>query len=259
MRLTSESTGKFMVLANLDKSLSVQPPIYGRIKALVEGLISDTRLFSIEEAINKHILDYFYLRIDLIKWQYKNQFSINEHMEIINQQIAKNMQLNDLSYLAKTSTDALITIEKILASAKAIEFEYEETVTSMKFLEEPNLKPNYESFQIIAEHPNPKFKFLKKFIDESLKIDLAIILSDLILTNYIKNFSPHKIEELSQYIIDTITRYGAYGMFTGFWIPDPEDNSFLINRIEILESKLQLDYYKHPAITAQDFSKMLLS
>jgi hypothetical protein len=81
------------------------------------------------------------------------------------------------------------------------------------------------------------------------------MLADLILTGQ-ADFPEHRIKtELIPFLLQSITRFGAYSIITGFWKPDLDDTSGLINDMEILAATIEMNnqsFYKASQTELQD-------
>ena len=93
--------------------------------------------------------------------------------------ISRNLNLPMYSELASSVSTVLQTYEQIAAPIASTikENSFEEIRKNVR-----NNRPTYESISFILLHPSPQIRYLKKWIDASLQLDLGLILSDLILT-----------------------------------------------------------------------------
>ncbi|MEM0995106.1 MAG: hypothetical protein AAGI49_18895, partial [Bacteroidota bacterium] len=77
---------------------------------------------------------------------------------------------------------------------------------------------------------------------ESLKLEIALIVSELISKGSIKA-SKNRIEnELIPFLKRTIERFGAYSSFVGFWYPSEEDERQIVRNIKIHTAKLEMEH-----------------
>ncbi len=118
--------------------------------------------------------------------------------------------------------------------------------------------PDYTMLEWLALHPAPKIQSLKKWIDSSLDLEFGVIVADLILRKHI-DFSQERIESLIQFLKTSLTKYGAYSMFTDFWQPDEADDSPLVNRMKILYATIELDHKIYHKTTSQELQELLNS
>lgn len=251
MRLTSQPTGTLIAKTKLNEQALVSYHLQRRTVLLADEVLNDIRLSSVEEAISKQIKPYFDLRIDLVNWVLNDKPELYEELGTPKEQIVRNFQLAPASKLAAVMAEALVIMSKVFSSLQSGAFD------DVADAGEKNLKPTYESFEVIAQHPDPKFKYLKKFIDESVKFDLVFMITELLFTEKAPPFSTAKTDELIEFITTTIIRFGAYSIFTGFWTPDPSDDSPFLNRIQILAAKLHLDHYPGKAVDSDTLRQLL--
>lgn len=243
MLATREPLGRFIVQAHSEKGLISKPIVMQEIDDLIDLIkirIQNKSISKIAETFHEKI---FELRFDIIEWFADQNKSVSEYLLRINQEIANKLQISPYSDLAASVVLTWEGYEKVFSSiTEKLNIDNFE-----QYCEElSKSKPTYETIKLHAYHPSPQIQYYKKWIDASLDIDFALILSDLILTDKIK-LSEDKIIELIQFLKDTTIRYGAYSIFTGAWEPDIDDTSNLTNRIKVLAATIEMDnkiYYK---------------
>ncbi|HFA48942.1 MAG TPA: hypothetical protein ENJ95_07995 [Bacteroidetes bacterium] len=243
MLATREPLGRFIVLAHNEKGIITKSSIEQEIDDLVDIIkvrVQSKKLKAVAESLYERI---FEIRFDVIEWSANQNISVSDYLHKINHEIANKLQLAHYSDLAKEAATVLDVHEKIFSPIA-------EKLTLDNFgqlLDElNNNKPTYETIKLLSIHPAPQIQYLKKWLDTSLDIEFGLILSDLILTGQIE-FSKKRINELILFLKDTINRYGAYSIFTGFWQPCSDDVSNLTNKMQILAATIEMDnniYYK---------------
>jgi len=242
MLAANEPIGRFIVLANIEKDVLSKSSIEQDIENLIDLIkirISNKSIENVSESLLNQVFD---LRFEVLEWLANENKSVSNYFEKVNEIIADNLQLGNYSDLADTISEVLLTYEKIAAPiANMIEGDtFEELLKNIQ-----ESKPNYEMLNLISLHPSPQVKYLKNWIDSSLHLEIGLILSDLILTQQVK-FPKKRIKaELIKFLLDTITRYGAYSIFTGFWEPEEDDVSVLVNKMKILSGTIELDNNIH--------------
>ncbi len=104
-------------------------------------------------------------------------------------------------------------------------------------------RPNYDGMILMPLlHPSPKVQYLVNWFNESLKFEIAFILSDLVLNKKVK-MTKERIEgELMPFLYNTLIRFGGYSIFTETWQPDDEDRDPLVNSMKILSAKLEMEH-----------------
>lgn len=239
----NEPIGRFIALANLNKDLISQNSIEQDVENLVDLIKIRINDKSIDNVANGLLSKIFDLRFDLIKWLANNDKSLSGYLDTVNNHISINLQLAPYSDLAKAISTVLLSYEQIISPIlESLPDSLEEILEGTQ-----KNKPEYDTFKLFALHPSPRMKYLKNWLDASLQLDVGIILADLILTEQIK-FSKRRIKsELIHFLLDTITRFGAYSIFTGFWVPNKNDLSNQTNKMKIFAAAIELDnkiFYK---------------
>lgn len=237
MLAVNEPIGRFIALANLEKDILLQKSIEQDIANLVDLITIRVKDKSIEEVANGLLESIFDLRFELIKWLAENKQGISNYLTIIDKHIAANLQLASFSKLAEAVSSVLLTYGNIVSPI----FESQPNLFANIVTNIQENKPEYNSFKAFSHHPSPQVKYLKNWIDASLQLEVGLILADLILTKQIQ-FPKKRIKsELIVFLFDSITRFGAYSIFTGFWTPDSDNMSNLANRMKILSATLELE------------------
>jgi hypothetical protein len=249
----NEPIGRFVALANLEKNILSQKSIEQDVANLVDLITIRSKEKSVEEVANSLLENIFDLRFDLVEWLANNDKNLNFYFEAIHKHISVNLQLAPFSNLAETISTVLLTYENIVSPIfDNLPNSFEEILEDVQ-----KNKPEYDTFKMFSLHPAPQVKYLKKWIDSSLKLEVGIILADLILTNQIQ-FPKRRIKtELIEFLFSTITKFGAYSIFTGFWIPDSDDISNLTNRMKILSATTELDNKSFYKTSKEGFFRMV--
>lgn len=249
----NESIGRFVALANLEKDIFSQKSIEQDVEDLVDLITIRIKDKSVDEVANGLLENIFDLRFELIEWLADNDKDLNFYLEFLSKHISVNLQLAPYSNLAETISSVLLSYEKIVSPI------FESLPNSFEdiFDEIQKNKPEYNTFKIFSLHPSPQIRYLKNWIDSSLQLEVGIILADLILTNQVSISKKRIKSELIEFLYSTITRFGAYSIFTGFWSPDTEDISTLTNRMKILSATLELDNKSFYKTSKEGFFKMV--
>lgn len=253
MLTTNEPIGGFIALINLEKDILPQKSIKQDVADLIDLLIIRIKSKSVEEVANSLLENVFDLRIDLIEWFDNNDKDLNFYLGILNDHISVNLQLAPFSNLAETISSILLAYEKIVSPI------FKTPPKSFDGISEHIQKnrPTYNTLELLSSHPFPQIQYLKKWIDVSLQLETGIILTDLILTGQIQ-FPKKRIKsELIEFLYSAITKFGAYSIFTGFWIPDSDDISNLTNRMKILSATIELDNNSFYGTSKESFFKMV--
>ncbi len=237
MLTTSEPIGRFIALANLDKGIISQTSIEHSIENLVDLITLRVQKKSIEEVANGLLDKVFDLRFEVLEWLADKDKNTTDYFESLNSHISVNLQLAPYSDLANTISSVLMAYEQIVSPIfAAFPPSFREIFEGLQ-----KSKPHYDSLQFLSIHPSPQTRYVKKWIDASLQLETGIILADLILTQQIP-FPKKRIKnELIGFLLDTLTRFGAYSIFTNFWKPAEDDLSNLTNQMQILAATIELD------------------
>jgi|GEM_PF-1279017 len=185
----------------------------------------------------------FELRLDLIIWLAEENISTEKYFDIINEELTEIDHSESHIILHETVRKTLNSFQKIVASIYAKEgvggFDEAQDVIQ-------NDRLNYNVFRFLESHPHPQFKYLKKWIDESLKFDIALTIAILVIEKEI-NLNQKRIQhELIPFLNKTIDQYGAYSIFTEFWKPDKDDFSPETYKMQILADTIRMNNSMQP-------------
>ncbi len=252
MLAVNNPIGKIVVWTHLQKDNLPQKSIEQSVADVVDLLTVRVVQNPVEEVANSLIERIFDLRWEIISWLADDLEFFNNYLEELNTHISKNLQLVPYSDLANAVASSLLSYENITApyleETDALEGALKKAQTN---------KPDYNVIKQLELHPGPQVKYLKSWFDASLKMEVGIILADLILTNQMQFPEKRIQEELIDFIYSTITKFGAYSIITGFWKPSTEDTSNLTNRMKILAATIELDNQAPNPISSQAFTKIL--
>lgn len=234
MLAISKPIGRFVAIANLQKNILPQKSIEKEITKLVNLITLQIKSKSVEEVAESLLENIFELRMNLMDWLIKNK---SDFLNIIDKYVAVNIQLAPYSDLAHTISKVFLAYRNIISPI--LESFDNSTQSQINTFESTQIR--YDMFKELALHPNPKIAYLKKWLDASLEFELSVILGDLILTEQVRLSEKRIKSELIELLYESITRFGAYSIFTEAWKPSPDDNSNLTNRMKILASTTELD------------------
>lgn len=105
---------------------------------------------------------------------------------------------------------------------------------------------DYATIRRLARHPAPPIRYLKYWVDASLKLEFGLIVAELSLTGQY-SLSTTEQTDLSHFLQENLVEYGAYSMITGYWSPDDAETSVTVNRMELLAAKIEMEnrlYFK---------------
>jgi len=237
MLAISKSIGQFVALANLEKDMFSQKSLKQDVEDLIDLITIRIKDKSANEVADSLLENVFNLRFELFDWLAKNDKDLNFYVNSLTEHLSDNLQLAPYSHLADTVSTVLSAYEIIVSPIfESISDSFHDSIRQMQ-----KHRPDYSGFNFLSLHPSPQVKYLKNWIDSSLQFEVGIILADLIMTNQLDLPKKRIKIELIGFLYDTITRFGAYSIFTGFWSPEDKDVSNLTNRMKILAATVELD------------------
>jgi|GEM_PF-3155935 len=127
---------------------------------------------------------------------------------------------------------------------------------------EANLKTNLDNhtytFQTLSLTAQlfPSFQKSFQWIKASLLYELGLIVVLLMHENKLK-MDVLSVDSLRRFIRVEFEKFAAYTMLLGLWEPDEEDESQLIRNIEIVLSKLEVEYGYYQEMPIGDFLAIL--
>lgn len=239
----SKPLSKFIVLAHQQKDIIAAASVGQAIDDLVDIIKTRIQEKSIEEVAESIVEKVFDTRLNLLEWFVQEEKSLADYHIQMNEVLAHKLQLAPYSVLSETVALVLSLQEKIaLPISEALNTEQFNKVRSTI----AHNKISYDVVKLFALHPAPQVQCLKQWVNASLYLEFALMLSELVLQEKIK-LSEEKIAALIAYLKTIITQYGAYSIFTGFWKPADNDRSHWTNRMLILATTMEFDnniYYK---------------
>jgi hypothetical protein len=97
---------------------------------------------------------------------------------------------------------------------------------------------HYPTLQLLCAHPSPSYRYLKSWIDASLKIEFGLLVVQMTLTGRVTTSEA----ELRDYLQTHLVRYGGYSILTGYWEPNEETAlSVLENKMSLLAATIEMN------------------
>ncbi len=113
---------------------------------------------------------------------------------------------------------------------KITEHELEETIVEGQW--------HYPTLQLLCAHPSPSYRYLKSWIDASLKIEFGLLVVQMILMGRVRCSE----SDLRDYLQTHLVRYGAYSILTGYWEPKDEVAlSVVENKMSLLAASVEMN------------------
>jgi len=249
-----EAIGLFLAKEGSDKKVFGEE-IDKLMADLIDDLILSVQQHHINIVADGLIERMFSLRVKILEWMREHEHTRDLFQQGLQEYLNDKIKHSTYSVLIHAVSDAIMHIQKISASY----------INSQEFWRDignsgvDHLDISYSQAEALAESSLPERQYVKKYVDASLKLEMSLIVAELVLTNKIKMSRQRIEQELIDYIYTYLNRYGAYAIFTGFWKPDPEDESTLTNRMKILSASIEMDHGYSYKTTTEEFSKMLRS
>ena len=123
-------------------------------------------------------------------------------------------------------------------------------------------KLSYKEFEELATQyfgMLPQVKNMLKGTDEALKLEVGLLVANLILEGELEIPNSQFIGALNHFLKRTISQYGAYNIVNGLWKPDQDDTSQLVTNMRILSSALMVEMGQSTPISKDGLSKFILS
>jgi hypothetical protein len=253
MYAINEPIGRYVALANLEEDVFTPKRIKQDVANLVDLIIARIHDKPIDEVANSLLESIFELRLDLVEWLASNDKDPSIYLEMLNKHISANLQLAPNSALAEAVSSVLLSYEKMVSPTLETLPGFREQLFEVAH----NARPEYATFKLVSHHPSPQIRHLKHWLDSSLQLEAGIILADLILTNQVQIPQERVQAELTDFLYSTITRFGGYSIFTGFWTPAQGDTSDQTNRMKIFSATLELDSKKFLLTSKEGLSKII--
>lgn len=204
-----------------------------RLDRKVDNLIDLIKLrigsFSMDhlaDSLREQVMD---LRVFIVK--NFEEISTLEYASGLNEYITDNIH-STYSELAETAAEVLLAQEKIFG---AVEYTMGgETFGQIINYDLDEIKNRFPTF-------NRPFAAIRKWVDKSLDIELALLISQMVLNNEIQ-LKKGKLKELTSFMINTISSCGGHAIYLGIWEPDVNDDSRITRNMEMLASIYGVDY-----------------
>ncbi len=193
---------------------------------------------NIDEVADQLKAKIFDVRLDIIKRLSEEKNGIEGYLNIINQKISAIKYAPYYTELFNTLKEDLAVFQKIIKEI----FNHKKTNHTGDFqIDFQNNRPNYSTFLFLQSHPHPQTRYFTKFLDESLKLDIGLIIADMILNKKINLDQKRIQQELIPFLNKTIDRFGAYSIFTEFWKPEKDDHSPETYKMQILADTIRMN------------------
>ncbi|MGB0863692.1 MAG: hypothetical protein ACPGXZ_12295 [Saprospiraceae bacterium] len=112
--------------------------------------------------------------------------------------------------------------------------------------------------KLVELYPVPNIMDYLKWMENSLKLEIGMIICALIEDEVIKVPNGDFIQQLEYFLKNKLELFGAYAILLDIWQPNESDERQLINNIKIVASAYELDAKKGKRISSQDLQNLLL-
>ncbi len=242
LSIAQPMTAYMSILRNEETNNSSLKNAFDELVDLISIRIENKSIDEVADGLKEKVFD---IRLDLISSLSNNHINFENYFDLINEKIsAINYALNHAE-LFDTQKKTLLIFKKII-----FKFITEKNITDFKDaqIELQNNLPNYSAFIFLKSHPNPQTKYFPKWLDESLKLDIGLIIADMVFDKKI-NLNQKRIQqELIPFLNKTIDRFGAYSIFTEFWKPEKDDHSPETYKMQILADTIRMNNNLQPLI-----------
>ena len=215
---------------------NISPSVLRNIEYIRQYIINNINKESIDFIADQLIKDLFNLKIQILPTIANSYGNYNELYHTVttklNNEIANKMQLSSYSKIAKIYYESLSIYQDII----------NDSMNKVNFFESVNelansysLQINYDSLLLITKINNDQSESLQKWINYSLKYELGLIISDMLLLDNNMN----RMEELYHYLKSSITYFAAYSIDLKIWYPGEDVSNQLIRNILIIAATLE--------------------
>lgn len=229
--IANSVTAYMNILKNEEVNNSYLKNAFDELVDLIIVRIERENIEDIATALKTKIFD---IRLGLINLLSKKNASIENYFDLINEKILTINHAPHHVELFNTQKNILFIFKKIIIEKNIINFKNAQ-------IDFQNNSPNYSAFIFLQSHPNPQTRYFIKWLDESLKLDIGLIIADMIFDKKINLDQKRIQQEIIPFLNKTIDRFGAYSIFTEFWKPDKEDYSPKTYKMQILADIIRIN------------------
>lgn len=252
MITTGETIGGLIGQAKAENT-AFKPVIEKDIEQIVDLITFRIAKQPIEEVAVKLRKDVFNLRYEVLHWLAEQQLTFQNYFQALKEFSHDKIESEAHSDLSLSLAQAFNYYRAIVAPiARQLEVNDMQTLVDIA----PDHSPDYETLSLLSLHPSPEIRYLKKWIDTTLDLDTGSLIAYLIFDQQIK-LNRSKTDELTNFINDTITRMGAYAIFTETWQPNDEDRNPVTTRMRILASTIAMDHKQYTTTSLDELKQLM--
>lgn len=254
MLSTKEPISKIITLA-LKEELPIESKIQREAQNLSDLIHARIQLQSIDEVATGLVPDIFDFRILVLKLMKEKTLDFDQYFKALDKEIALRLQLAEFSNLNRILSRVHLFYSEIFASILQ-----KQNISSVHQLEETTPEMTYEELNYFIEKTLPIIpgnKYLKKWIQESLKLEVGLFLSNKILSER-SQLNKEKIHlELISFFRKTIVRYGAYSIVLNVWRPKSYQDDSIANDMETLAATIRIENGIYKKMNLSDLSNLI--
>ena len=252
MLAVTQPIGHFVALAHLDANFLPQANLGQKIRRLVRNIQEGLKQAPLSELAVRFTGPLFELRLALLPWLSQEKKLAQNLSEELMLKLSQHWQLAPYSDLAADLATCLSVYEEILSANAASLDQAAQQLDSAKAK-----ALSYDMLNELSLHPSAQIRYLKHWVDASLQLEFSLIVSELLLYKQLSLAETTIRNELQALLYQSLNRFGAYAIFTGFWQAPQNSTDPIINRMRILAATLELEHQKPQAMSPTDFMASL--
>lgn len=147
------------------------------------------------------------LRVKVLEWAIENKIDLNTYVASAYEKSLEAAYLRQKHPLLNQTLHVVYEIFGSVISTASFKYSLKNFDAVRAVTEQ--LEFSYTTLKVLELMPLPKLRYLKKVLDESLKLEIGLILSELINIGEIQAAQAQIEMELIPFLKDTIIRFGA--------------------------------------------------
>ncbi|MEM6723716.1 MAG: hypothetical protein AAF598_06730 [Bacteroidota bacterium] len=253
--LNNAALGSILLDVKENPKNRLSPPLEKALDELVEAIKSELSKNKLKQVAERLRPAFFNLRIQLVQWLIKNEFSITEFMSKKIDRVDALLEIGSFSDLAFTYSRVLnyhpTFNQGIVESLPLNKIE-----DSIK--EEETIEINYQTFKTSLSTVYPIGTYILNWMDHSLNLDLFMIVAELFFSEQF-SINQEQQEELIELFNENLTQYGAYAHLLRIWQPDESAKEDpVLNRMMIVSAIMEMDYSPSEKMSLDQVKSLIL-
>lgn len=232
MVMIRQSIGNILLKLSDTKDDRIDPALIEQAHQLIDLIKVKVHKYSFDELFVQLRKLSFEIRIQVIEMYVNQGKTINDILKDLNEIELEHHKNSQLDVAIKRA----YSIYTMIVDHSGLNLESDK----IDYINHRLNNVTYESFEIMEGLASPQLAYVKKWLDQSLDFELALIVADLIKNKEIALSSSRTEKELVPFINDTIIQFGASSIFIKIWTPSNEEDSFIRN-MKILAATYELE------------------